>query len=84
MAGYVVIGSGKADSWSKDASAVEKTDVELRTRASECGLFDMGHDAGICDREQNLIGEGWLLVVGDHVERNELNRDPAVVAYCDA
>jgi hypothetical protein len=78
---YIVIGQGVAGSWSKDASAVEPQDKDLRDRARERGLFEDGHKAGACDRDENLLGEGWLLVVGE-VNESDLNSDPSVIAHC--
>lgn len=81
---HVVIGQGKAGAWSDDASAVEKQDTDLRAVAQERGLYATGQSRGACDRDGNMIGEGWLLVVGPHVQHSDLDADPAVIAYCDA
>lgn len=84
MSGFLVIGMGAAGRWSNDASAVEPRDTDLLTAAREHNLYDKGQAAGACDRDGNLLGEGWLSVVGDHVEESDLDSDPAVIAYCSA
>ncbi len=81
---HIVIGQGKAGAWSNDASAVEKTDADLRAVAKDRGLLDDGHARGVADRDGNLMGDGWLLVVGSHVHHSDLDADPSVIAYCDA
>lgn len=84
MAGFVVIGSGAAGTWSADASAVERGDEDLLTLARERGLHEEARARGACDADGNLLGDGWLLVVGDFVEESDLDADPAVIAYCTA
>lgn len=84
MAGFVVIGEGAAGKWSADASAVEPRDADLLALARERGLYETARARGACDALGNLLGEGWLLVVGDHVEESDLDGDPAVIAYCTA
>lgn len=82
MSGILVIGSGKAGTWSNDASAVDTTDSDLLKAAGTGQLYSQGQRRGACDRDGNMLGEGWLVVVGDHVERSVLDGDPAVIAYC--
>jgi hypothetical protein len=84
MNAHLVIGTGKAGTWSDDASAVEKSDADLLATAKRRGLYNEAHGRSLCDRDGNLRGESWLLVVGPHVLHSDLDRDPAVVAYCDA
>jgi hypothetical protein len=82
MAGLLVIGSGKAEAWSKDASAVDPQDGDLLAAAGTGRLYIQGQKRRACDRDGNLLGEAWLLVVGDHVDESDLDRDPSVIAYC--
>ncbi len=84
MSGYIVIGEGRAERWSVDASAVEPQDADLLARARERGLFDKGQARGICNADGALRGEGWLSIVGDFVDESDLDSDPAVIAYCTA
>ena len=43
MNAHLVIGTGKAGTWSNDASAVEKSDVDLLATAKRRGLYDEAH-----------------------------------------
>ena len=79
---YLVIGSGKAQEWSINASDVEPQDADLLAAAREHSLFDKGADRGICNLAGLLRGDGWLCVVGGDVEESDLDGDPAVIAYC--
>ena len=81
---YLVIGSGKAQEWSINASDEEPQDAAHLAAAREHSLFDKGADRGICNLAGLLRGDGWLCVVGGRVEENDLDSDPSVIAYCEA
>lgn len=84
MASKIVIGHGQAGTWRVDASDVTREDVDLLHAARAGNLYEKGQWAGACDRDGRLLGEGWLCVVvdSDGLEEN-LDADPAVIAYCD-
>lgn len=81
--GKIVVGHGRAGTWSRDASEVCHKDGELLARARERGLLRSAHDAGYATRDGKLLEDAWLLVVGD-VDESTLDWDPSVIAYCGA
>ena len=82
MSNYVVIGHGAAADWSDDASSVERDDADLLAAARAAGLYEAAHREGYATRGGELLDDGWLCVVD--ADEEELDRDPAVIAYCSA
>lgn len=82
--GYVVIGKGRSAAWANNASAVDPRDTDLLEAAHTGRLYAQGIKRGACDVNGNLRDDGWLLVVGAHVDESTLDADPSVIAYCAA
>lgn len=79
---YIVIGNGQAGTWSKDASAVTRGDVDLLRAAKDGDLYERGAHRRICSLAGRLYDDAWLLVA--NATESDLDADPAVVAYCTA
>ena len=80
--GYIVVGKGKAETWSNDASNLEPQDKDLWERARECNLLSKGHEGGAFDIHGNPMDDGWICVVSGDIDESDLDYDDAVIAYC--
>ncbi len=78
----IIVGHGQARSWADDASAVTRDDADLLAAVRETRMLDLAQRDGYATRSGELLGDAWLLVCDALGE--DLDADPAVIAYCDA
>lgn len=84
---YIISGQGPAGPWSANCSGLGRNDSDLWEHARFMGVCEPLLSRGLASRipgapALTLHNDAWIVV--GQADWAELDRDPAVLAYCEA